>query len=139
LSTEINRVSLTSILSGIEERELGLVTNRIEQLVRSIGGAGKHLGEVAHVVSRKNEAASNPRSPDILFDIGLAIKVRNVGEASVGLLLHMVERRENKVGNAHGLGNIGDILALGVFNIGVHSLPVVCDQEDSVRTLEGCG
>jgi hypothetical protein len=51
----------------------------------------------------------------------------------------MVERRENKVGNAHSFGNVGDILALGIFNIGFYSLPVVCDQEDSVRTLEGCG
>lgn len=59
-----------------------------------------------------------------------------MGETSLALLLHMVEGREDEVGNTHGLGNIGHVSALGVFNVGIHGFPVVSDQEDSVGALE---
>lgn len=48
----------------------------------------------------------------------------------------MLERREDKVRNAHGLGIAGYILALRILHVGAHSLSVVGAQEDSVRARE---
>lgn len=47
-----------------------------------------------------------------------------------------MKRRENEVRNTDSLANVGHILALGVFDVGIHGLPVVGNQEHGVRALE---
>lgn len=60
-------------------------------------------------------------------------------ETSVGLVLHVVQRREDEMGNPHFLRNVSHVFALGVLNIGIHGFPVVRRQEDSMGALQGCG
>lgn len=62
----------------------------------------------------------------MLLNIGFAIELRNI-KISFGLLCYMVERRENQPGNTNSLAYISYILALDVFNITVHGLPVVAN------------
>lgn len=65
--------------------------------------------------------------------------MRDFGEAAVGLFLDVVEGGENQVGDANSLSSVRHILALRVLNIGIHGFPVVGDEKDSVRALQGLG
>lgn len=129
-------IQLTSITSSIEERKPCLFTiNRIEQLVVPILALLHHLGIVAHEVTRKHKGRVQARLPDVLFNVGLAVKVGYMGQSSLRCFRHMVKGRENKVRHPGGLGSIGSILALRKFNGGATICPVVCKQEYSVRAL----
>jgi hypothetical protein len=82
---------LTGILNSIKQREQSLVSNRVEELVCPILGTVEHLREVARIIPRKDKATSNPRSPNVLFNIGLAIEMRNMSETALGLFDDVME------------------------------------------------
>lgn len=76
---------------------------------------------------------------DVFFDLGLAVKVRDVGQAAVGDLCDVDQRGEDDVLDSLFFGGIGDILALGDLDAWGGVLPVVCHEEDGVRAPDRLG
>ena len=90
------------------------------------------MGEVAHVVTRKDKSRFDPGIPDVLLNVRLAVEMRNIDQPTLGLLLDMVNRGEDEIGNADFLGHVGHVLALGVLNVAIDSFPVIGDEKYSM-------
>lgn len=60
-------------------------------------------------------------------------------QAAFGCFRHVYQRREDEVGDAGGFSGVGDIFALGVFDLLLGGFPEVGDEENGVGVCHGGG
>jgi hypothetical protein len=113
-------------------------SDRKGNLIRTVLGPFELLFEITHIVPSKYKAATDSRVTNVPFHSNLAIKVRKMSETPFTSLLDIGQRRKYQVRNTKGLANIGNVLALGIFDIRIQDFPVICDQENNVGALDGC-
>jgi hypothetical protein len=129
----------TSVLSNVNERELCILADREGKGQGSVLTLLHRLLEVAHEVARQVERCRDTNLLDVLFDICLGLKVRNVRKATVCDLADVQQRGEDQMLDTKLFGGIRNVLALAELDVVLCALPVIGDKEDGVRSSKSLG
>lgn len=72
----------------------------------------------------------------MLLNVGFSIEMRNMDKSAVGGLGDVQQGGKDDMRNTSFLGYIRNVSSLSNFDLRVHGLPVVSDEEDGVRPLD---
>lgn len=131
-----NSSLLTGIFGGVDERELGRVARGQGKGEGSVFALLEGLRKVAHVVAGQVESGRNAGLPNVVLDVRLAVKVRDVGQAASRCFGDVKQRGEDEMLNADFFGGVGNVLALRDLDLVLAGLPVVGDEECSVAAAK---
>lgn len=128
---------LTHVGVDVKERNLGLITiGREGPTIATVFILANRSEEVGSKEARKNKSGRYIDLSDVLLNLGLALKMLDVSKTTVANLVGVKKRREDELFDASSLASVGDSLSLSDLSIATVSLPVVCDEEDSVSVLD---
>lgn len=130
---------LTSIFCNVDERELGDLANWESKRQRTVFAFLHALFEIAHEITRQVKGSRNANFLNVILNVGLCLKMRNVRKTTVRKFTNVQQRGEDQVLDTDVLGSICNIFSLTELNLVLCAFPVVGHEEDSVGSLQGLG